>query len=217
MSGRPVRIAIGNPNGGNVHAMFAASLAATLLKLDNVVGYLSATSPIVSENRNVVVDRFFDGDADRLLFIDSDISWQPWQVEALATIDAPVVAGLCFSPRGLLGEPEPIAYQADGTPIAWRDRGLVHAAYAGTGFMLLDRTILATLRDRHRHIFDLEYRYGQDDPDLTGRPARALQTEDIVLCRRLHQAGVPAVLIDTSVTPDHYKTTPVPIPRQAAG
>jgi hypothetical protein len=207
MNGQPVKIAIGNANGGAVHAMFAASLAATLLQLDSVVGYLSATSPIVSENRNILVDQFFQGDADRLLFIDSDVAWQPWQIEALAALAAPAVAGLCFTPRG--GQVEPAAWNADGTPIAWRDGGLVHAAYTGCAFLLLTREILAALRDKHGHIFDLDYRY--DDTGLAS-PTRALQTEDTVLCRRLHQIGVPAVVVDTSTIVEHYKSTPVQPP-----
>src|SRR5512133_3838940 len=50
--------------------------------------------PNISSSRNILVGEFLKTDCDRMLFIDSDMGFEPWQVERMAAQTEDVVAGL---------------------------------------------------------------------------------------------------------------------------
>lgn len=95
--------------------------------------------------RNKIAHMFLKSDADRILWVDSDISFTPEQVDALWELDLPYVGAfyshkttkeLRWSARGLGVEP-------DATT------GLVKLAAIGTGFLMVKREVFNAIRKRY--------------------------------------------------------------------
>src|SRR5690606_21731734 len=95
---------------------------------------------LVTRARNEIVARFLDSDADRLLFVDADVGFDPWA--AIRLIQAPhaVVAGAY-----------PLKGDGAGFPIDTADLGRPDAAgfrearYVTTGFLCVVRGVVETL------------------------------------------------------------------------
>ena len=71
--------------------------AISLLKLQKVIDFVYETvtfDSLVPRARNAIVSKFLQSDCDRLLFIDSDIVFEPWHVQSLIKEDYPVICGM---------------------------------------------------------------------------------------------------------------------------
>lgn len=186
----------------------------------------------IDRARNRLVNHFLrDTDADRLLFIDADIVFEPAHVLELwrhgmrghAVVAAPyaqkrVTLQYAFSPL-------------TGARVE-RD-GLIEVSHAGTGFLLLHRRALNALAQRG---LAPEYRLGANDPDRARHGShrayfksgvREVQdengvqeaqwlSEDFMLCHELRQCGY-RVMLDSALKLGHVGDVRFPIASADSG
>lgn len=120
--------------------------AATLSGIELQFAFLPGCS-LITQARNQLVADFLASDADRLVFVDSDIAWDAGQLLKLAAHDVDFCAG---------------AYrykdENEGYPVAWMDRpqlwadpstGLLEVEMVPAGFLSLNRTVFNKLKEAH--------------------------------------------------------------------
>lgn len=133
---------------------------------------------LIADSRGVIATKFWESDADCLIFIDSDVTWEKGAL--LRLIDAPV--DLC---AGIYpGRRDPITY-----PVHYLDKkelwadpktGLLEVKSVPTGFLKLSRNCIAKMieayPDKHfytserdkqfyplfDHVFEDGYKWGED-------------------------------------------------------
>lgn len=198
---------------GSVSAYFTQSLAAMLLYDQatdrNIVGMVQEwSSANISPARNNLAASFVDEyDAEWLLFIDSDMSWDHDALEGLLSVadpkDAPIVGGLCFGAH--LDQLFPTIYQLakrDGVLTTVRvndfpDDAVVQCAATGAAYLLIHRSVLVAMREKE---FNKTFPWFQET-ELAGKPCG----EDITFCLRAGQLGFP-VHVFTGVKVGHHKS-----------
>ncbi len=217
----PYSITIGTPCfGGQVSWLYAVSL----LKLQkaftqrgwNLNYLLQAGDALVTRARQTIVCHFLDNpSATHLLFIDADIEFQPEQVLRLLEFGADVTAAV-YPVKQINWEQMPAAVQAGRSPlesatlsyVVEREHGVdmvirsgfVKSRYAGTGFLLIRRSVLEAMI---AHYPDLRYtnEHRGSDPLAGSRWRSALfncmvdkttgfyLSEDFSFCRRWTDMG----------------------------
>ena len=144
----------------------------------------TAHDSLITRGRNAMVADFLAiPHATHLLFVDADIGFEPEMVGRFLAYDEDVVAGL-YPIKGLdwsrVAERATTPATADqlaeaglsfvGVPLDFHGReerhGFVTGRYAGTGFMMIRRSVLERMKDAHP---ELAYRSAH----ITARTARA--------------------------------------------
>jgi hypothetical protein len=170
----------------------------------------------LAQSRNFAAKLFLDKiDHEWLLFIDTDMGFEPDAVHRLLEVadpvDRPVIGALCFAQMedghdGMAGHRftiVPTMYKIGQTDDGdasfcyygdYVDNQVTPVAGTGGAFLLIHRGILEKLRAEHGdHWFDQVY---DKAGDIVG--------EDIAFCGRLLQAGVVPV-VHTGVKTSHHK------------
>lgn len=161
-------VLIANINGGDVTAAFAQSLAETAYVAEkNGWGILVRTGLYVPELRDDVARHFIEQwpDKEWLLFIDSDMAWQPIQIQMLLDsaepYERPVVNGLAFSPHGgdllLAVGFEELDGSASPQRIDWAAGGMRRVVRTGCAFLLIHRMVLVRIREAFGRYFQMGY------------------------------------------------------------
>ena len=142
--------------------------------------------------RNKVVEKFLsDSDAERLLFIDTDIVFHPEHVQLLVKHDKPVMSGLYFTAHG-----KPNAYrETDGHMRAVTDFGegeVLKVDALGCGFALIQRAVFDAIGGPEEH--------------RSGPWFRQTEREeaDFAFCRRAKELGID-IRVDTDCFVGHIK------------
>lgn len=200
---------------GMVSSYFTKSLMLTLLfdrvreqRIVNVLDDWSSAN--ISASRNELTRQFLDeSSADWLLWIDSDMAWQPDALEQLLAVadptDRPVVGGLCFG--ALDDQLFPTIYHLASLPdggfstvrvFDYPQDALVRCTATGAAFLLIHRSALTAIRD---HGFNATFPWFQETENA-GQPVG----EDITFCLRAGQVGVP-IHVNAAVKVGHHKST----------
>lgn len=174
------------------------------------------SSANISDSRNRLTLQFLDHPAkpDWLLWVDSDMSWLPPDVEQLLSSadkdERPIIGGLCFAGRN--GALVPTLYQMgeteDGQPRTYIPEdypadSIVKVAATGAAFLLIHRAVLEAMRDaaaEGRHGFSKVLPFFQEK-EMGG----VVVGEDIVFCLRAGMLGYP-VHVNTAVKIGHHKS-----------
>lgn len=166
------------------------------------------SSANVSASRNKLTGQFLDmGAGEWLLWVDSDMQWEPDAIPALLAaadpVERPIVGGLCFgnSSEGMYPTIY-MGYEESGqfTTIRVRDYPrdtLVRVAATGAAFLLVHRSALERIRERG---FDRAFPFFAESSG-NGKPVG----EDITFCIRAGIVGVP-VHVHTGVRIGHHKS-----------
>jgi len=181
----------------------------------------------ISHARNVATAAFMSGGADWLLWIDTDMGFEPDAVERLLSVadpeTAPIVGGLCFIENeyahdfrgGLTSRLSPTLYDwcwidpHQGMPGAyklatrseWPPEQVTRVGATGTGFLLTHRSVYEKIGDWLREQGAPPNIWFERIPGPDGE----MCGEDISFCLRAHQVGLP-ILVHTGVTTTHQKT-----------
>lgn len=144
---------------GTVHAGMMSSLvtevAALTVRGDHVEIRLELGSPLISDTRGIMVEKFLEGDADVFVFIDHDISeWTPGALARLIDKPVDVCAGIYPFRR------DPIEY-----PIRWDTskpdlravNGLLEVHGVPAGFMVISREALERMREAYKATLDVAW------------------------------------------------------------
>lgn len=104
---------------------------------------------VVSRARNLIVHEFLKSDCDHLMFIDSDMSFDPESVIRLLAFnqDKPIVAGAYEARKE--GKIYILTLDSDENGIIMDDMGLVKATRVATGFMMVRRDVFEKLAELH--------------------------------------------------------------------
>lgn len=155
---------------------------------------------LITMARNQMVQDFLDSDADKMVFIDSDVSWEPGSVLKLAMHDADFVGGAYRLKND--EEMYPVEWLKLGEPLQ-AENGLLKVAHLPGGFLCLNRNVFARYREAYpdrgytHHTFS-GYAYFHA-PFLNGR----LYGEDSAFCHDYRAAGGD-VLLDPELTLTHH-------------
>src|SRR6185436_472199 len=191
------------PNGGALSASCVQSLAAAGLN----PMLIPASVNTLPERRNEAVRALLNSDLDWLLFVDSDMGFEPLALDKLLAVadpvNRPVVGALCFGlqhrdPDGMGGfdtKPFPTLFDfVKGTfEIRWDypRAAVTRVAATGCAFLLIHRDVLAKFDDGTW--FD------------RARLGTELLGEDLSFCARAGEMGTP-IHVHTGVRTSHHKS-----------
>ncbi len=215
-SAKPSRetVVVGYVHPAEVSAFFHQSMLALALadscgprRIVNIVHEFSSAN--ISHARNEIVRKFLAGPGDWLLFVDSDMNFEPDLIEALLfnadPTKAPIVGGLCFGTNDGRLFPTLYTLARHGEEIVTiRHTGeipeatMMQVAATGAAALLIHRSVLAAVE---AHGFNKTFPWFQET-ELSGRPCG----EDFTFCLRAGQLGFP-VYVNTAVEVGHHKST----------
>lgn len=215
------KVVIGTVRPDLIDGVFADCLAETLTQDPGYLPfrkrYLRERAPagMLHVGRNSVVHQFLVHPLEPkyLLFIDTDMEWEPdqaWQlVESAEAHDIPAVNALvCMQGGRTVEETIPVMYDYDMN-IVQPAEPMQRVFCGGSAFLLLRRDILDTVGAAHgwpTPWFNYEHRHGK------------AVTEEVIFCQRLWDLGIP-MHVNTEIRIAHRKihpfVTPVPAYLQA--
>lgn len=211
-------VVVAHIHPGQVSSYFHHSMLGLVLSdkvgPQRIVGLLQEwSSANVSMPRNTLTAKFLDEyDADWLLWIDSDMSFDANALEQLLSLAdptrAPIVGGLCFGSEN--GNLFPTLWQwaeyADGPHAGkivtqratdYPENAMLQVGATGAAFLLIHRTALEAIRAR---AFNAVFPFFQET-ELAGNPCG----EDITFCLRAGICGIP-IHVNTAVKVGHHKS-----------
>lgn len=184
-------------------AQFAAMAPAHGLQIQ--VANISGCS-VVSRVRNLLANEFLETDFTDLLFIDSDINFDPndiFRLLAFASGQRDIVAGIATARKK-----EKVYFSMldvdENKNIIMDKMGLVRALRAGTGFMMIRRHVFETLKEAHPEWAYHDHNTGKTLHsffDFKSTPEGYLG-EDFLFCDRARQHGYQ-VWVDPTIKLGH--------------
>lgn len=128
-----------------VRALLNEQNVAALAGVELRISFIPGCS-LITHARNQAAKEFLDSDCDKLVFIDSDVSWEPGNILALAIHKEDFVGGA-------------YRYKDDkeGYPVAWIDKpelwaneaGLLEVTMLPAGFLCLTREVFKKLTEKN--------------------------------------------------------------------
>jgi len=159
---------------------------------------------VVSRARNIIANEFLKSDCDNLMFIDSDMTFQPEDLLRLFAFgqEKAIVAGAYEARKE--GKIYILTLDGDSGSIYMDKMGLVRAKRVATGFMMIKREVFTTLAEKHpewyhRDTSSEEMLYSFFDFDV--RP-EGMIGEDFLFCERTLEAGF-SIWLDPSIKLGH--------------
>jgi len=169
----------------------------------------SESGPLVGRTRDLCLDEFLKTECDYLLFIDTDMVFEPEALGQLLDADKPIVSGKMF---GLHGSKEKKFVAAciktpDGKYDSPPEDSLPETGYmevdgVGMAFTLIKREVIEALHDHIPH-------QGVEDPPTfvsAGWPFEGtfedgrMMGEDIAFCVRAKNLGFPSfIAVETRI------------------
>lgn len=147
---------------------------------------------VVTRARNLIAYEFLQSDCDHLMFIDSDMTFEPESVIRLLAFnqDRPIVAGAYEARKDGKIYILTLDHDANGNVIM-DDMGLVKASRVATGFMMIRRDVFTTLAEKHPEWLHMDTNstnmlYSFFDFKVT---PQGYIGEDFLFCQRAIDAG----------------------------
>lgn len=192
---------------GKAHCLFADSLIQSMRALDSHgiesqwrVWPGCCYLPVA---RNKLVHAFLETDCTDLVFLDSDVTWKPWQLIQILSYSVEIVAGMYpLKQPGALEWPTELLETPEG------EYKLREAVLAPTGFMRLRRSVFEKMMEHYPAGHVDEYRHGK----LVGAYHNFFDCEhigtrwygeDVNFCRKWREIG-GQVWIDPAVSVEHH-------------
>lgn len=167
--------------------------------------FMTGNAGIV-QGRNQLAYEFMETDFDRLVFLDSDVTFEPGSLIKLAHMPADLVGGCYRHKRD--EESYPVIWPK--TAELWADKyGLLEVESLPTGFLAISRKVFETIRDRfperaNTHFGHKSFAYFQM-PVQDG----VLYGEDFFFCREWREQG-GKVYLDPEIKLTHWGFAPTP-------
>lgn len=194
-----MKVMIATPaQSGKVNTGYAMSLAYTTLHLayNNIqFEYLlkDAGSLLVAE-RNSIIKKFIDSDADYVMLIDADIAWPQDAITRLLSYNKDFVSA-CYPARGMTSFIFRPIVKEDGSIDFDESNGLLKMDYVPSGFMLISREGIEKMCEFHSNDYyrNLDVHKNIDDGYAlfnTEIYNGEFWGEDYVFCRKAREAGL---------------------------
>lgn len=168
--------------------------------------------PSLAGKRNKVVEAFLETESEWLLFVDTDQDFDadlPSRMVASADpVERPILSALIMADRG-----DKVGLRIGPACTIWHeDRFIVppfipdeqhwQVSTAGTGCILIHRSVLERLAELHAEDAFPWFKHGQRNDPETGKPDE--MSEDYVFSLRAAAAGFP-IVVDTTIEVGHVK------------
>lgn len=163
---------------------------------------------VPAHGRNQLVQFFMDSDCDRLVFLDSDITFNPGDLIKLAHMPPDFVGG-CYRFKSEK-EQYPISWLPKDE--LWADKhGLLEVAMLPTGFLALSRNVFETFQKafpgrKYQHWEKEFYCYFQ----MIFKDG-VLHSDDTYFCKEWIEAG-GKIFLDPEIALTHWDLNPTPFP-----
>lgn len=151
---------------------------------------------LIQRSRNDLVKIAAENNLDGILWIDSDIEWNPqWAIEIVSR-DKDIL-GLPVIKKGLQ---ESYNIKCDLEDLSINEEGLISVQSIGTGFLYMSKKAVDYLWDNSEVYADINktskmvFKVSVEDGNLV--------SEDVYVCKKLQSAGFD-ILIDPSKTCNH--------------
>lgn len=102
--------------------------------------------PYIHKNRNWLVHRFMQSDAEAILFIDADVTWDAEAVVRLFDWGLPVCGGAYPMKQELEEYPTKLLPRIDN--------GMIEAQWLPGGFLMIRRDVFTTMKPHVEHFID---------------------------------------------------------------
>jgi len=221
--------------GGMVGAPFTASFAAAVNGLkarfrqaDGTVAIESIMADAqflgneshVDRGRNRCAAMFLESPYDWHLFIDADVDFTPQDIARVwqhGMNGDRVICG-AYAMKGIVPQFPVTAMPGEKAD----ERGRLKVRHSGTGFMLIHRSVYATMREK---IADMDYITSPNDPEGGGQPRHAYfasgptalpegriwLSEDYLFCHRWRELCGGEIIIDRNITLGHFGNIRFPV------
>jgi len=198
------RVLVGTPTiDGKVDAHYTFSLIETIklcaMNQIIVLPHFIAYDSLVQRARNDIVKVAVESEVDDLIFIDSDMAWNPHDFLRIISHDVDLVGGTARRKDDYV-ESYVITLEPSKTFLNIQPNGLAEVLGVGTGFMRLTRKCFTKL-----WYYSPEYREKYKTCRLVCNVTiedGLLVSEDISICRKWRSLG-EKVWFDTQITCDH--------------
>lgn len=185
--------------GGHCQAPFFGSclqMKEALSGVDHSISILTNESA-VHRARNQLSKSFLESHHDRLMFIDSDIEFDPNDIGRLWQMDADIAVGLY--PMKKIGSAK--AAWVDGELVTELPEEDFEVDYAGTGFMMIKREVFEAMKE---HV-ELEKTEQGERYRFFHFPVRdgVELSEDYEFCRLAKELGFK-IIANPSINLTHY-------------
>lgn len=140
------KVFVALPIYGGAHPVFFQSIIKLLhnppvqVQIATLIG-----DSLVSRARNNLVSQFLKSDCTHLLFIDSDLQFEPWQIKRLVDHGGEIVCGMYPKKQRQLGWVMNIFEGVDKGD----SNGLLPVKCAGTGAMLIRRSVFEEMQEAY--------------------------------------------------------------------
>jgi len=170
------------------------------IQISNVSG-----CSVVSRVRNIIANEFLESEAEHLLMIDSDMTFNADDIFRMLAWSQtkPIVAAV-----GVARKKEKVYFssldQDEDNNIIMDRMGLVKVKRVGTGFIMIQRKVFETMRDAHPEWKYMDQNTGkmlQSFFDFKSTP-EGYVGEDYVFCDRAHEHGF-TVWVDPTIKLGH--------------
>jgi GT2 family glycosyltransferase len=168
------RICIGIPTNGQIRTRTVFALTRMLKKLQVPYDVLTHESCYIHVNRERLVQRAIEGGYSHILFLDSDMFFEPDALEKLLEKDKDII-GIGYNYRGLPPRSTVMIETRDGEIIDEKHGDLRKVAGMATGFLLINLKVFEKLS--HPWFF-----YEMDGHEV-------LQGDDFWFCEKARKAG----------------------------
>lgn len=164
---------------------------------------------LVTRARNNLVSKFLANEkATHLMWVDADIKWDPESVLKMALHGAGVVCGL-YPMKGI-----PIRYVLNTLPGGRKVGSLIEVSTAGTGFMLIERSVIERLikmfpEKKYKDSLNLGEKF---EPHMYALFDTMIDqnghylSEDWTFCKLVREKLNVPIWVDTDIKLDHAGT-----------
>ena len=206
------KLMIGTPaHKGNLSIGYALSFCKTvqLLAVNGivVVPRIAPSGSLLVEERNRIIEDFWNSDCTHLLCIDADLGWAPPAVQAMLDVKKDFVAGV-YPARNVMEETFIFRPILNDDMSFISENHLLKMEYVPAGFLLLSRECIKKMREALPH---LHYAPKQD---FNSNPPEAFLFfntevyegefwgEDFTFCRNAKKAGID-IWVDPLIQFEH--------------
>lgn len=192
--------------GGLVAAGFHKALLTTTLELlDEGIGVES----VILENqsllplaRNTLLNEAYKVKPDDIIWIDSDMVWEPDTIRKLLKHDVDIVGVAC---RKKIADSVQFNFQLDkGCPLEKDAKGLIEARRLGTGFLRMTKKAYCDVWENNQK-YEIQNVLGSNVFEIGIWKGKELLSEDFILCEKLRDRGFK-IYIDPSLAVGHIGT-----------
>jgi hypothetical protein len=155
-------------------------------------------SSLVHIARDKIANEFMDSDAERLVFIDSDVSWKPGSIVQLLSHDVDFVGGAYRHKRD--DESYPVQFHP-GETRSDPETGLMDVQLVPGGFMAVTKKVFQSLRKRFKQRKEYTIPFGPKQwPYFHCPPGEG---EDRTFCDEWRESG-GKIYLDPHLTLAHH-------------